>query len=291
MNQTKKTLIGLCTAMVAETLHADIGPEETCAGKPEGSACWQELASQPNCHIWSHDYSPGKSATWTGACRAGIATGTGTLTWSDYEATRSYEGQLSSGKMQSPFRAKRSDGTAETVIEGDISAGIINGSGTIKSPGGGVSMGLIKDNKLHGLWTHKGPDGYVLETPYVEGKKHGTQIDRDADGISETPYVNGREHGTAVTRFTNGTVIETHWANGKKHGSQILRLPTGGMKETPYVDDKKHGIEIFRHSNGIVEITPWVDDKLHGTQIIRFADGTVSKVQWVNDEVQEIAVQ
>lgn len=291
MNHIKRALIGLYAAMIAGTLQADIDPAETCAGKREGSACWLELASQPNCHIWSHNYSPSKSATWTGTCRAGIATGTGTLTWSDYNATLSYEGQLTAGKMQSPFRTTRSDGTVETIIEGDISAGIINGWGTMKSPSGGVSTGFIKDNKLHGLWTHKEPDGNVLETPYVEGKIHGTQINRYADGTSETPYVEGREHGTAVTRFTNGTVIETRWVSGKKHGSQIQRLSTGGMKETPYVDGKRHGIEIFRHSNGIVEITPWVDDKLHGTQIIRLADGTLSKIQWVNDEVQDIAVQ
>ena len=55
--------------------------------------------------------------------------------------------------------------------------------------------------------------------PYVNGKKHGTEISYYADGskLSEITYVVGERHGTSIMYRGDGSVEkETVWENGKK---------------------------------------------------------------------------
>ena len=61
-----------------------------------------------------------------------------------------------------------------------------------------------------------GPKEY--ETPYVNGKMHGTQIRYREDGSKwvETPYVNGKAHGKQIIYNEDGSKkSETVWENGK----------------------------------------------------------------------------
>ena len=60
---------------------AGFSPDQTCAGKPAGAACWMESAQQPGCYVWNPSLATGASVTWTGECVGGLAQGTGTLTW------------------------------------------------------------------------------------------------------------------------------------------------------------------------------------------------------------------
>ena len=56
------------------------------------------------------------------------------------------------------------------------------------------------------------------ETPYVNGEKHGTEIEYREDGSveSEVPYVNGKPHGTAILYRKDGSKKEeTVYENGK----------------------------------------------------------------------------
>ena len=74
------------------------------------------------------------------------------------------------------------------------------------------------------------------ETPYVEGKLHGTEVDyhRWGDKWRETPYVNGKEHGMQVRYRGDGsvekvtlmkTVTVTVWKFGTSRTVRALRKP------------------------------------------------------------------
>ncbi len=70
-----------------------------CDKQPEGSPCWTELASQPGCFVWNESRRPPETATWTGACSSGFASGTGTLTWEWPPKNRQeHEGEMRLGK-------------------------------------------------------------------------------------------------------------------------------------------------------------------------------------------------
>ena len=61
-----------------------------------------------------------------------------------------------------------------------------------------------------------------LETPYVDGERHGIRKEYYESGalMTETPCVNGKEHGIVKTYYESGAIC----------------------REVPYVDGKKHGI-------------------------------------------------
>ena len=91
------------------------------------------------------------------------------------------------------------------------------------------------------------------ETPYVDGKKHGTWIYYHVDGWkTEAPYENGKEHGTVIQYYSDGSKrCETPYVNGNRHGTQIWYWRHGPKKsETPWVDGKKHGTEIDYREDG-----------------------------------------
>ena len=68
--------------------------EPTCAGQPEGTACWMELSNSPGCYVWNPNLQPDATATWTGECAEGLAQGRGTLkwVWDGGKETSEYEG-------------------------------------------------------------------------------------------------------------------------------------------------------------------------------------------------------
>ena len=76
-----------------------------------------------------------------------------------------------------------------------------------------------------------------IETPYVQGKIHGTRISYHEDGRIEFPtseiprrrtkskeisYVDDKEHGTAIGYYEDGSKHwEAQYVDGKMHGKEI----------------------------------------------------------------------
>jgi len=85
-----------------------------------------------------------------------------------------------------------------------------------------------------------------LEWPYVNGKRHGTDIWYDNDGriSSETPYVDGRRQGVAIKYYKDGTKkSEEPWADGIRVGSGIEYRENGMIaKEVEYADSVQSAV-------------------------------------------------
>ena len=224
-----------------------ISAGQTCAGKPQGTACWMELANHSQCYVWNDYLMADETATWTGECSGGMAQGTGTLTlvWDRGQKTNESTGRLRDGKKHGDWVVPYADGTV-------------------------ASKGPYVDGKRHGQWVerHRHARGYVDEGPYVDGKRHGQWVLRFSDGtISssfERPYVEGKIHGRWVERDADGNVTE----------------------EGPYVDNKKHGRWVYHFFDGRVWEGPFVDGQRHGRWVTRWPDGDVSEETWVNGEEQ-----
>ena len=95
-------------------------------------------------------------------------------------------------------------------------------------------------------------DGFkIYETPFVDGKLHGTWIEYRKDGSKhwEIPYVDGKKHGTVIRYFEDGSTKTSEWVHGT--GSSITYYEDGSKRrETPYVDGKEHGTEIWYDEDG-----------------------------------------
>ena len=121
--------------------------ELTCAGQPEGAACWMELADPPQCSVWNPDLlQPDVTTTWTGACSGGLAQGEGTLTWvwDSGKETSESTGRLQVGQMHGPWVERFASGTAE---------------------------GPYVNGRQHGRWVMRWPSGTVRENTYVNGER------------------------------------------------------------------------------------------------------------------------
>ena len=158
-----------------------ISAGQTCAGKPQGTACWMELANHSQCYVWNFELKTDQTATWTEECVGGLAQGTGTLTWvwGDGKNTLELTGRLQDGKM--------------------------HGDWVLRFANGLVWEGPFVDGKMHGDWVFRFADGSVEERSFVDGKKHGRWVDRFTNGnVEEGSYVEGKRHGRWVERWDEG---------------------------------------------------------------------------------------
>ena len=162
-----------------------ISAGQTCAGKPQGIACWMELANQHGCYVWNPNLQTDETATWTGECSGGMAQGTGTLTrvWGDGKNTLELTGRFRDGKM--------------------------HGQWVVRFASGSVWEGSYVDGKRHGRWVERSADGQVGGGTFVDGKLHGRWVQRFAKGgVHEGSYVDDKKHGRWFQRFTSGGVWE-----------------------------------------------------------------------------------
>ena len=201
----------------APGLSSGISAGETCAGKPEGSACWQELDNQPGGYLWNSSLGVNSSATWSGACAGGLAEGTGELTWvwgSDREESVTSTGQLQQGKQHGQWVKHRANGDVE---EGPY----VDGKWTVRDNDGKVVVdGSYTHGKEHGHWLidrHFGTSSVYYKGSYVHGEKHGHWVEKGPFtdyAEEEGTYLNGKKHGKWVVRKADGTVVVEHYEDG-----------------------------------------------------------------------------
>ena len=303
----------------APGLSSGISAGETCAGKPEKSACWQELDNQPECYLWNANLQVNETVTWSGACAGGLAEGAGEMTWvsgSPPEHSSTDTGKLQQGRRHGQWVERGADGDVRegpyvdgkrhgqwvernangSVWEGPYVDGKLHGQWVFRYANGDVHEGPIVDNKPHGQWVERGADGDVREGPFVDGKRHGQWVIRYANGsVYEGPYVDGKQTGHWVKRFADdgstpsAMVYEGPYVDGKRHGHWVERHRGFwgiAVFEGPYVDDKRHGRWVTRWGNGGGEEGPYVDGKRHGRWVERNPDGTVEVQHWENDRPQ-----
>ena len=259
--------------------------EETCAGKPAGTACWMEPADQPRCYVWNPSLGEGATVTWTGGCNEGFAQEAGTLRWAWAAGELSSEGLLRDGQRHGNWVERYSDGT---VYEGPYVNGERHGDWVERFASGHVSEGPYADGKRHGNWVTRLPDGGVHEGPIVHGKRHGHWVQAAADGgVYEGPYVNDEKHGNWVERFANGTVQEGPYVDGKKRGNWVERFANGTVQEGPYVNGERDGdwIEWYGHGPFRVARRRWVNGRKHGDTVLwHRSGGGVSLYPYVDGE-------
>ena len=66
--------------------------------------CWTKVSDNPLCHLWKDGRIDGKIITWSGRCRGGIGTGTGTLTVG--KKRYKWSGSLVNGKRHGQWAEK-----------------------------------------------------------------------------------------------------------------------------------------------------------------------------------------
>ena len=188
--------------------------DETCAGKPAGSACWMEIAQRPECYVWNENPQPADSVTWTGECAGGLAQGTGTLTWTSDGNQQTETGRLQNGTYNGYWVIRFPSGQ---IQEGPYVDGEQNGHWVLRFADGGVSEGPYVNSERNGHWVLRYADGDVAEGPFVDGEMNGHWIIRSRSIIQEGPYVDGKRDGLWVARMEGSTVeVSDLYRNGER---------------------------------------------------------------------------
>ena len=270
-----------------------IAPNPVCPDRPEGSACWMELANLPGCHVWNPNPQQTESASWTGGCVDGYVNGQGTVTWvygADGEnVSASGPGPYLNGKMHGDWIVTDADGN---VGEGSFVDGERHGNWVVSLVSGGVQEGPFVNGELQGHWVFTDSDGDVREGPFMAGKRHGRWVITLSNGmVEEGLYVDGERQGRWVERGNDYT-RETPYVNGQRHGTQVERWENlfGDYdvvyQETPYVDGQIHGTSVKQYAPGYSTETPFVNGQIHGTEVLRNGDGSVAFIWvYVNGEI------
>lgn len=205
-------------ALSLEAEWPEIGDDETCAGKPPGVACWNELTSHPQCYVWDVNYDENRTVSWSGKCSGHVAHGQGTLIVSkgDYETSDS--GNFAKGKKHGYWVGHDSYGNGS---EGPYVNGKKHGHWILRDSHGGGSEGTYVDGEKHGHWILRTPSGAEMQGSFVEGREQGvwygeTEICAHSEGVSQKitvrgKYVDGQKRG--------------YWQNGEFHNATISDGP------------------------------------------------------------------
>ena len=257
---------------------APVNPSETCAGKPEGTACFMEMSDQPGCYLWTGYFFANEIRTWSGECSGGYPQGDGTLRqrydddehiWEDIS-----EGTFVDGKMHGNWTIQYANGLG---AQGPFVDGRMHGDWRfIEADGVGFAEGPMVDNKMHGNWTRQRADGHVEQGPYVDDKLHGNWTIRHADGREDQgPFVDGKRHGDWTFRYANGNVSKGPYVGGKRQGIWTVWEADGDVRRGPYVDGKRHGdwvgwfsvLTVEQGTYTYVDHGTYVDGEYHGPYV------------------------
>lgn len=286
--------------------------DSMCAGQPEGTACWLELASHPGCYIWTQFLNSDVAMTWTAECAEGLAQGMGTLTKTHFRSARmltEHVGYLEAGMMHGQWVERAADGR---VWEGPFVEHKRHGQWIFRHPDGRVEKkfyvngryvgrrpeavieeGHLVEGMKKGDWVINYPDGRVDEGPFEEGKRQGKWVDRLPSGeVQEGPYDEGRRHGFWVWQGPTGIVWEGRYAVGKRHGRWVERYANGQVWEGPYTEGKKHGEWVIREKEGDVRRGSYVEGQRQGRWIeYDRSEDVVSTVSFTYDDGRIVPIK
>lgn len=249
-------------------------PGPLCTEASEGTSCWAELIEPMGCYVWLADPpSEAGRMSWDRGCSRGLATGSGTLTWSGFPKPNAATGTHTNGKKTGHWSIAYANGTVAegpyldgrasghwivreangTESEGPYVDGRQRGQWAVRHHDGRVEEGWMEDNRRNGAWTLRDSEGNISEGPYLNDKRDGNWTIRDAEGnVSEGTFVNGQMHGSWIEILVDGTVSEGQYVGGKRNGKWTKTYPDGTLAEGPYTNDQWSGRWKITEQNGHV---------------------------------------
>ena len=148
-------------------------PKPQCKEGGGRGECWFKFANRTNCHFWLTSYDTNakkpkyrvdhKSATWSGNCSHGKASGAGIGSHRNSQAGRFYEHEF----------------------QGAFLDGKRHGDWTYSGDGYITELTFV-EGLLHGIAYTKGPNEYSRQRSFVGGKIHGRDVTRHSDGTCTT---------------------------------------------------------------------------------------------------------
>lgn len=157
---------------------------------------WQK-AENLDCEVWNQWPGAQETATWTGGCIGGKASGSGTM-------VRQY---------------LRKDELRQETYEGELREGKLNGRGILKFEDGSVYVGELHDDKLDGRGVMTLANGDRYEGEFSHNKLSGHGVMTWANGNRyEGDYLDNARSAHGVFIWADGDRYEGEWLDDRPHG-------------------------------------------------------------------------
>lgn len=209
---------------------------------PATRAQWHTLDNKA-CQVWNPFPAPRESASWTGTCVAGKASGSGKLVW----------------------RSVRQGKPEESTYVGQLRGGMAHGRGVFTWPNGDKYEGDWQDDKPHGRGVETLTDGERYEGEWQDGKRHGQGFATWPTGDRYSGEWRDDElHGQGEFTWANGNHYKGQWLGGAAHGRGILTRPNGDRYEGEFDTGTQHGRGVFEWANGDRYQGDWKRSFPHG---------------------------
>lgn len=142
------------------------------------------------CKVWDAAPGPDETASWTGACRDGLAEGHGVVQW--FGADKPIERD-----------------------EGEYHAGKLDGRGVSVFPDGSGYDGQWRDSLPNGRGVYHWAGGNRYEGEWLNNRRHGTGIETFASGDRyEGQWRNDRPEGQGTLSAADKEVYIGNWSHG-----------------------------------------------------------------------------
>lgn len=203
-------------------------------------AAW--LKTNEGCQVFMNRLPQQASASWSGRCAGGKASGKGTFA----------------------MTTEREDGKRTSKITGVMREGKFSGTVSI-APGNGDRLeGPLRDGKLVAGTIRYG-DKRHYAGPIANGLPHGKGVMHYPDGGRyEGEFQNGIRQGQGVVTFANGAGYRGGWLRDLRHGKGIYTTSKGMVITGTFKNDRLKGRARFTRADGTWFDGPTKKQNPHG---------------------------
>lgn len=206
-----------------------------------------------DCRIFHPNPQPGQSASWSGPCVDGYASGSGVLQWTlNGQADGLYQGTMERGAPKGKGTRIFNDGS---TLSGDFA-----GSGGYNSAM--VERVYLNGDRYTGSWFGGAPSGQGTMALALGGSYEGQ-------------WKNGKFDGAGVITYPNGKRLEGRFKDGVREGEAAIAAVRGSYKVTGMEPGRLPGsrVELVRNAavppeKNYAELTPEQQHELKRSYLI-----------------------
>ncbi len=157
----------------------------------------------------------------------------------------------------------------------------IHGLGTIVGSDGWRYVGEFKNAKYHGQGTLTGPDGEKYVGEFKDNEYHGQGESTLANGDRYVgQHLNGKRQGKGTATFVNGSKYVGEFKDDQYHGQGTYTSASGDKYAGYWKDGNYHGQGSYTYANGHQYVGQYRDGKSHGLGKRTLADGSWYYGEW-----------
>ncbi len=240
------------------------------------------------CQMWS-DAPEGtkETATWTGDCAGGKASGDGVLVWIENGALLGrYVGAMKDGKLHGDgvLVIWSDSGKGFDTITGAFVNGAPEGSVVAVTAAGERYEGAVANGDPHGEGVYEDTAGNSYEGVFKNGLPDGVGYSKTADGEEYFgDFRNGERHGHGILLADDGDSYLGAFANGKAEGFGLVEAIDGSVYEGAFKSGLPDGAGLYRAADGSLYQGRFKGGELDG-MVLRTQDGKQTVETWKNGE-------